>query len=431
MSLSVPSKTRTPKRTRLPALPSSLRPLADKNFGVFWAGAFLSSMGFWIQNVGQGWQVLQLTNSALLLGLVAFAATLPNIIFSLVGGVVADRLDRRRLLICTQVIYMLTALLLGIFTTFKIINVWHILAVALINGVVSTVGLPAWQTFVGDLVPPDQLKQGIALNSTQFNLSRVIGPAVGGLSVGLLGLSGSYYLNALSYVAVIIPLVFIRPQLHAQQAEQKQQESLWQGLRVGLSHARQRPVLQILLVLQLVTGFLVFPYLTLLPVFADSIFRVGATGLGLLNAAEGVGALSGSLLLIMLSQRIQDGARFLLIVSALAGVACLAFALVSNIVLALPLLALLGATSVLSTTMTNTTVQTMVPENVRARVLSLWILIAFGLAPFGNLCAGWVAQSAGAAWTLGVGGVACVLGTIIISLILNFGIRAEARIVQG
>jgi MFS family permease len=388
-------------------------------------------MGFWIQNVGQGWQVLQLTNSALLLGLVAFAATLPNIIFSLVGGVVADRLDRRRLLIWTQVVYMLTALLLGIFTTFKIINVWHILAVALINGVVSTVGLPAWQTFVGDLVPPDQLKQGIALNSTQFNLSRVIGPAVGGLSVGLLGIAGSYYLNALSYVAVIIPLIFIRPQLHAQQAEQKQQEGFWQGLRVGLNHARQRPVLQILLVLQLVTGFLVFPYLTLLPIFADSIFRVGATGLGLLNSAAGIGALGGSLLLVMLSQRIQDGARFLLIVSALAGVACLAFALVSNIILALPLLALLGATSVLSTTMTNTAVQTMVPESVRARVLSLWILIAFGLAPFGNLCAGWVAQSAGAAWTLGVGGAACMLGTIVISLVLSFAIPAKARIVQG
>ncbi|GHO94423.1 MFS transporter [Reticulibacter mediterranei] len=431
MSLSVPSKTRTPKRTRLPALPSSLRPLADKNFGVFWAGAFLSSMGFWIQNVGQGWQVLQLTNSALLLGLVAFAATLPNIIFSLIGGVVADRLDRRRLLIWTQVIYMLTALLLGIFTTFKIINVWHILAVALINGVVSTVGLPAWQTFVGDLVPPDQLKQGIALNSTQFNLSRVIGPAVGGLSVGLLGIAGSYYLNALSYVAVIIPLVFIRPQLHVQQAEQKQQEGLWHSLRVGLDHARQRPVLQILLVLQLITGFLVFPYLTLLPIFADSIYRVGATGLGLLNSAAGIGALGGSLLLVVLSQRIQDGARFLLIVSALAGVACLAFALVSNIILALPLLALLGATSVLSTTMTNTAVQTMVPENVRARVLSLWILIAFGLAPFGNLCAGWIAQSAGAAWTLGVGGAACMLGTIIISLILSIAIPAEARIAQS
>jgi MFS family permease len=427
MSLSVPSKT---PKTRTPALPLSLRPLADKNFGVFWTGAFLSSVGFWIQNVGQGWQVLQLTNSALLLGLVSFAATLPNIIFSLLGGVVADRLDRRRLLICTQVFYMLTALLLGIFTTFKIVNVWDILLVALVNGIVSTVGLPAWQTFVGDLVPVDQLKQGIALNSTQFNLSRVIGPAIGGLSVGLLGIAGSYYLNALSYVAVIIPLILMRPNLRPRNLQQ-QRESIWQGLRVGLVHARRSPVLQIVLVLQLITGFLVFPYLTLLPVFADNVFHIGATGLGMLNSAAGIGALAGALLLVVWSQRIHDGARFLLIVSVLAGLACLAFALVGNVMLALPLLTLLGATSVLSATMTNTTVQTMVPEAIRARVLSLWILINFGLAPFGNLCAGWAAQSVGAAWTLGIGGAVCVIGVIVVSLVLSMCVPDEARIAQG
>jgi MFS family permease len=429
MSLSVPSKTRSPKN-RTPALPSSLRPLADKNFGVFWSGAFLSSIGFWIQNVGQGWQVLQLTNSALLLGLVSFAATVPNIVFSLLGGVMADRLDRRRLLICTQTIYMLTALLLGILTTLKMISVWHILLVALVNGIVSSVGLPAWQTFVGDLVPADQLKQGIALNSTQFNLSRVVGPAIGGLSVGLLGIAGSYYLNAVSYVAVIIPLIFIRPVLRPRN-QQQQRESIWQGLRVGLAYARRSPILQIVLALQLITGFLVFPYLTLLPIFADTIFHIGATGLGMLNSAAGIGALAGSLFLVALSQRIHDGARFLLIVSLLAGLACLAFALVGHVILALPLLTLLGATSVLSATMTNTTVQTMVPEAIRARVLSLWILINFGLAPFGNLCAGWAAQSVGAGWTLALGGAACMIGVIAIFLLLNFCIPDEARIAQS
>jgi len=432
MSLSVPSKTRSSSsKNRRSALPPSLRPLADKNFGVFWSGAFLSSIGFWIQNVGQGWQVLQLTNSALLLGLVSFAATVPNIIFSLLGGVVADRLDRRRLLIWTQTIYMLTALLLGIFTTFKIINVWLILLVALVNGTVSCVGLPAWQTFVGDLVPVDQLKQGIALNSTQFNLSRVIGPAIGGLSVGLLGIAGSYYLNALSYVAVIIPLLLMRPALRPRNQQRQQAESIWQGLRAGLTHARRSPILQIVLALQLITGFLVFPYLTLLPVFADNVFHIGATGLGVLNSAAGIGALAGSLFLVALSQRIHDGARFLLIVSLLAGLACLAFALMGNIVLALPLLTLLGATSVLSSTMTNTTVQTMVPEAIRARVLSLWILINFGLAPFGNLCAGWAAQSVGATWTLTLGGATCIIGVIAIFLLLNFCIPQQARIAQS
>src|SRR2546421_2581118 len=189
--------------------PVSLRPLQDKNFGIFWMGAFLSSMGFWIQAVAQAWQVLQLTNSALLLGLVTFTATLPNIVLSLLGGVIVDRFDRRHLLIGTQIIYMSTAAFLGVFTTLHIITVWQIILMSLINGTVSSVGQPAWQAFVGDLVGPEQLKQGIALNSTQFNLSRVIGPAVGGISIGVFGIAGSYYLNALSYLAVIIPLLLM------------------------------------------------------------------------------------------------------------------------------------------------------------------------------------------------------------------------------
>ena len=210
---------------RSPSFLHSLHPLSNRNFGIFWTGAFLSSVGFWIQNVGQGWQVLQLTNSALLLGLVTFAATVPNIVLSLIGGVISDRMNRRYLLIGTQAIYMLTSLTLGILTTLHMIAVWQIILMALINGIFSSVGFPAWQTFIGDLVPPDELKQGIALNSMQFNLSRVVGPAIGGLSVGLLGLSGSYYLNSISYLAVIIPLLFIHPRIERSRAAvvQKQQ----------------------------------------------------------------------------------------------------------------------------------------------------------------------------------------------------------------
>lgn len=417
-------------KTRTSVLPSSFHPLADKNFGVFWTGAFLSSIGFWIQNVGQGWQVLQLTNSAFLLGLVAFAATIPSILFSLIGGVVADRVNRRHLLIWTQVIYMATSLLLGIFTMLHIIAVWQIFLMALINGLVNTVGQPAWQTYVGDLVPEGELKQGIALNSMQFNLSRVVGPAIGGISIGLLGIAGSYYLNTLSYVAVIIPLILMRPRLKRQTAKQEQQ-SLWQGLRVSLHYARRSPMLQILLALQLLTGFLLFPYQTLLPIFANDIFHIGAPGLGVLNAVAGVGALLGSLFIVMLTQRIQDGTRVLLFVAFSGGIVCLVFALMGNLNIALPLLGLLGGFCVISSTLTNTTIQTMVPEAIRGRVLSLWILIVFGLAPFGNLAAGWIAQSLGAPLTLAIAGAACILGTIVITLIMSLCIPYEARIAQG
>src|SRR5436309_8504960 len=285
-------------------LPVSLQPLGDKNFGLFWFGSLLSSIGFWVQSVGQSWQVLQLTISTFLLGLVGFAAMLPNIVLSLFGGVIADRVNRRPLLIGTQIIFMSTAALLGIFTTLHRITVWQIILMALINGTFNTAGFPAWQAFIGDLLEPEQLKQGIALNSMQFNLSRVIGPALGGFSIGVFGIAGSYYLNAISYVAVIIPLILIRP---ARRRYISQQQGIWQDLREGLNYVRKRPSLQVLLLLQFLIAFLVFPYAILLPIFARDIFHLGAPGLGLLNSASGVGALLGAVLLVLLSQRLEPG----------------------------------------------------------------------------------------------------------------------------
>ena len=407
-----------------PSALSSLHPLTNKTFSVFWTGAFLSSIGFWIQTVGQGWQVLQLTNSAFLLGLVTFAATLPNIVLSLFGGVISDRLNRRYLLIVTQSIYMTTAALLGILTTLHIITVWQIIILALINGTFSSIGFPAWQTFVGDLVPPEELKQGIALNSMQFNLSRVIGPAIGGLSVGLFGIAGSYYLNAFSYVAVIIPLLFIRPM---QEQRRIEKEGIWSGLRVGLDYALKRPILLTMLFLQFLLAFFVFPYVTLLPIFAGNIFRVGATGLGVLNAAAGIGALLGSILIVLLSQRLEGkrGMYLLILLGIVGGAGSILFSLMPNVPTALPILLLLGACSVMSMTVTNTTIQSQTPIEMRGRVLSLWILVAFGLGPFGNLVMGWFAQNLGAPLTLALGGGLCVIGSFAVIVLRPLLARAN------
>ena len=396
------------------AFPSSMEPLKDKNFALFWAGAFLSNIGFWIQSVGQGWQVLQMTNSALLLGLVTFSATLPNIVLSLFGGVIADRLNRRWLLVFTQTAYMTVALLLGIFTTLRIITVWQIILFALINGVFSSIGFPAWQTFIGELVQPEQLRQGIALNSTQFNLSRVIGPAIGGLSVGIFGIAGSYYLNALSYLAVIFPLLI----LHTIKKQRvSEQQSMWRGLRDGLGYVRQRPTLQRVLLLQFFIAFLVIPYVTLLPIFAGDIFHIGAAGLGLLNAAAGVGALTGAMVLVVLSQRLKRSVRVLVTLCLAGGLACVSFALSKDIQVSLLLLLIMGACTVIASTFTNSTVQSMTPEHMRGRVLSIWVMLTFGIAPFGNFVAGWVAQSLGAPLTLAIGGMLCAVGGLAVALI--------------
>ena len=395
-------------------LPSSLEPLKDKNFALFWFGAFLSSIGFWIQTVGQGWQVLQMTNSALLLGLVVFAATLPNIVLSLFGGVIADRFNRRWLLVITQTVYMTTAALLGILTTLHIITVWQIIVLALVNGIFSSVGFPAWQTFIGELVQPGQLKQGIALNSMQFNLSRVVGPAIGGLSVGIFGIAGSYYLNALSFIAVLFPLFILHTVARQRLSEQK---SMWRGLGTGLRYVRQRPELQMTLLLQFLIAFLVFPYVTLLPIFAGDIFRIGATGLGILNASAGIGAMIGAILVVLLTRRIEHSVRVLMLLCVVGGGTCIAFALSGSIGASLLLLLVLGTCTVMSMTLTNTAVQSMTPPDMRGRVLSIWVMLTFGLAPLGNLVAGWVAQSLGAPVTLAIGGSLCAVGGLVVALI--------------
>ncbi len=405
-------KTSLSKRS-LFVFPAALEPLKDKNFALFWLGAFLSSIGFWIQTVGQGWQVLQLTNSALLLGLVVFAATLPNIVLSLFGGVIADRFNRRWLLVITQTAYMTTATLLGVLTTLHVITVWQIIIMALINGTFSSVGFPAWQTFIGELVQPEQLRQGIALNSMQFNLSRVVGPAIGGLSVGIFGIAGSYYLNAISYLAVLFPLFILHTVRKQQLSEQK---SMWRGLGEGLRYVSQRPALQMVLLLQFLIAFLVFPYVTLLPIFAGNIFHIGATGLGILNAAAGTGAMVGSILVVMLTKRMHHSVRVLALLCMIGGSSCIAFALSRSLQPSLLLLVITGSCTVMSMTITNTTVQSMTPENKRARVLSIWVMLTFGIAPLGNLVAGWVAQMIGAPSTLASGGLLCLVGGMAIAL---------------
>ncbi|MFL5624482.1 MAG: MFS transporter [Ktedonobacteraceae bacterium] len=394
--------------------PTSLQPLKEKNFGVFLFGSFLSSIGFWVQSVGQSWQVLQMTNSAFLLGLVGFAALLPNIVLSLFGGVIADRVNRRPLLIGTQIIFMSTAAVLGIFTTLHIITVWQIILMALINGTFNTVGFPAWQAFIGDLLELEQLKQGIALNSMQFNLSRVIGPALGGFSIGIFGIAGSYYLNAISYVAVIIPLILIHPM---RKRYISRQQGMWQDLREGLSYVKKRPSLQVILLLQFMIAFLVFPYTILLPIFARDIFHIGAPGLGVLNSASGVGALLGAILLVILSQRLERGKFLLVLLCVIGGFASLAFAMVNILNVAILILIALGACTVMSMTSTNTALQILTPEEMRGRILSIWVMTALGLAPFGNLLAGWVAQSLGAPSTLAIGGSLCAAGALFIAVI--------------
>ncbi len=424
MSLLLPGRRLLVKRSL--GLSSSLHPFANKNFTIFWCGALLSSIGFWIQTVGQGWQVLQLTNSALLLGLVTLTATLPNIVFSLVGGVFVDRWNRRNVLICTQIVFMMTAFTLGLLTSCQRITVWYIIIGALINGLFNAVGLPAWQIFITDLVPADELKQGVALDFMQFNLSRIVGPALGGISVGLFGVTGSYYLNALSYVAVLLALLLIHT--GQQQQNERVRQSIWHGLSEGMHYIRRHVALQFALLLQFCLAFLVFPFSTLLPIFAGNIFHVGPGGLGLMNAAVGVGAFSGALLFLLMSRLIKRSLRLLIVLCMAGGCSCLALAYVPTIGVAFPILVTLGICTVMPLAVTNTAIQVMTPEELRGRILSMRIMITFGLAPFGNLLVGWIAQMFGVSSALALSGSCCTLVALLLAVIQKrYAIELESN----
>jgi MFS family permease len=203
----------------------------------------------------------------------------------------------------------------------------------------------------------------------------------------------------------------------AQKKKAIEQQSIWQELREGLSYMHQHTALQLVLLLQFLIAFLVYPFTVLLPIFADNIFHIGPTGLGALNAAAGIGALIGSILVVLLSQRIERGAYILITLCSVGGLASLVIALTHSINMVLLLLMVLGASTVMSSIVTNTTVQTMVPEAIRGRILSIWVMITFGLAPFGNLITGWIAQAIGAPLTLGIGGALCLSVTLLIACI--------------
>ena len=263
-----------------------------RDFRLVWAGAFTSTTGTWMQNVAQSWLVLSLTGSAFYLGLVGFLADLPILLFSLVGGVVADRLDRRKLLLASQYLQMGSAFILAGLTLWGWVEVGQVLALVFLTGTAQSFGGPAYQALLPGLVRREDVSNAIALNSLQFNLARVFGPLLAGAVMAAAGAALCFALNGLSFLAVIVGLYLIR----AQFVPQPSGESVLVGIRNGFSFLRSRGSLWQLSVLGFVITFCGIPLLTLLPVFARDIFRTGATGYANMMAVSGAGAIAGALL---------------------------------------------------------------------------------------------------------------------------------------
>jgi len=400
----------------------AVRALRHRNFQLFFAGQLISLIGTWMQTVAQSWLVYRLTGSALLLGTVGFASQIPVFIMAPVGGIVADRHNRQRVVIGTQTASMILAAILALLTLTGREHVWQIMVLAAGLGVVNAFDIPARQAFLIDMVGREDLLNAIALNSSMFNGARIIGPAIAGILVASIGEGWCFFANAVSYIAVIIGLLLMRIKHPANLATQG---SPLENILEGFAFARNTgPIRAILLLLGLVS-FVGMPYAVLMPVFADQILHGGARGLGILMGATGVGALLGA---VSLAARVgvKGLGKIIAICAGGFGVSLMLFSFSKIFWLSTVLLLPVGFSMMVQMASSNTLIQSMTPDRLRGRIMAVYSMMFMGLAPFGALSAGALAHHLGAPWTVALGGVACIAGAIIFGMHLP-SIRGRAR----
>ncbi len=367
-----------------------------------------------MQTTAQGWLVLQLTGSAALLGLTSAVAQLPVLVLSVWAGVLADRLDRRRLLIATQLGGAALAAALVVLTATGTVEFWHVLVIALAAGCAQAVAWPAFQAVVPTLVERAWVGNAVALNSAQFNLSRIVGPALAGTVIAIGGLAVGFGANAVGFL-IVAAVVWTLP-LQRRPDLRGLEESLWGNLVAGLRYVRGEREVAALLLLAAVPAILVLNYLVLLPIYARDILAVGAAGLGLLTAAIGVGALAGSIGVAVLRPTGGDG-RLMLSGLAVAALAVSVFAVSTSLPVSLVALVVLGAAQVSYYATTNTLLQILTPARLRGRIMSLYMLTAIGVGPIGNVAAGAVAERFGSPVALAGGGL-LTLGILVVVALL-------------
>ena len=372
-----------------------------RNFRLFWFGQTLSLIGTWMQTMAQGWLALELSNSAFLVGLVAAAGSLPILVFSFHAGVAVDRSDKLRLVRLGQILFCVQAALLWWFTWSGHMTIGWLLALATANGLINALEIPARQSLVIELVGREDLPGAIALNSSGFNLARVVGPSIGAIVIAKLGMAWCFGLNAISYVAVLIGLFMIQlpawlppPQLVAP----------LDGIREGVRYVRGTPAVWALVRLVTVFSILGVPYLTMMPVVARDRLGLDAGGYGALLACVGVGGLTGALTIAALGDRVRRG-QLLQVASFCYAVLLIAFALVRTAALAYPLLFGVGCAMIVNNAVSNATLQHMVPNQLRGRMMAVYSFLAVGLSQVvGSMYAGSAAHAFGVAWAIGGGG---------------------------
>jgi len=421
----MPSPDATPEpasATRRSRYAQVARSLRHRNFQLFFSGQLISLIGTWMQSVAQAWLVYRLTGSSLLLGSVSFASQFPVFLFAPIGGTFADRHNRHRIVVATQTASMLLAFVLAWLTLSARVQVWHIFVLAALLGMVNAFDIPARQAFLVDMVGKEDMMNAIALNSSMFNGARIIGPAIAGVVVARIGEGWCFFANAVSYVAVILGLLLMR--LRPQEAAARTASTL-DNIIEGFQWVRRTAPIKAMLWLLGLVSLVGMPYAVLMPIFADQILHSGARGLGLLMGATGIGALLGALTLA-LKEGLRGLGKWVAVCSVGFGASLILFAASRHFWLSAAFLVPVGFTFMVQMAASNTLIQSMVPDQLRGRVMAVYSMMFMGMAPVGAFLAGAMAQHLGAPLTLAIGGAACIAGSSIFAARLP-GLRAEAR----
>jgi MFS family permease len=377
--------------------------LRHRNFRLFIIGQFVSLCGTWMQVVAQGWLVLQLTDSAFSVGLVTALGSLPILLFTLYGGVLADRVNKRRFILVLQSLMLAEALTLAGLTATHLITVHWVMGLAAFSGLLSAFEVPTRQSFLAEIVGREDLMNAIALNSSAFNLARVVGPAIAAGLIATVGLAACFFANAASYLAVIISLV----RMDAGRSPVPRSESIATALREGFAFvfgSRWPRALVIIIATFSVFGF---SFLPLMPVFARDVLKAGASGYGALVASIGIGAAAAAFFLAGFGHRVRQS-RLVLGSSLFFGIALLAASLAPEFWSALLLFTLAGCVMALNGISANTMLQSEAPDELRGRVMGFYSFVVLGLAPFGSFQAGWIAEHFGVRIAFASGAVVCL-----------------------
>ncbi len=388
----------------------TFKALKNYNYRLLWLGSLGHSSGMWMDQIARSWLIWELTGSPALLGLVNAARGLPMLLFGIWGGVAADRFDRKKILLICQLVTWLTYLDMAVLITTGNIQVWHIFLNAVLMGTAMSFNMPTRQSMIPSVVPPDMLGNAIGLNVMAMNFTRVLGPTLAGLMIPLMGTGGVYWLSSLIYTGVVVSTFMLRLPVFV---AGERTRSAWGDLKDGFQYIGETRIIVTILALGLLPILLGMPYVTLLPVFADKVLNVGATGFGMLTSLAGIGGLIGAIVIASATFR-REGIA-MLVSTFFFGVFILALGGLPIVFIAAPLLVLIGVCNSFFQALTQTSLMRIVPETMRGRVMGIRML-DMGLSPVGSALAGFIAQLASVPFALMIMGTSCAILAIVAGL---------------